>query len=126
MRLAGPDEPLAELHPAAMVSSDNILERIVRAIGESGRYRVVARFRRRTRYFEDDGTPTRTALYVDVETTGVDATHDSIIQLCAVPFRYVPSDGRIVEVQQGLTYLEDPGQPIPGLVTALTGITTRR
>lgn len=123
MHCPGSDESPAKAYGSFPATSDAVLDRIAQVIAESGRYRIVAQFRRRTRYFEANGAETRTALFVDVETTGVDTVHDAIIQLCAVPFRYVPSDGRIVEVEEGLVYLEDPGRPIPAAITALTGIT---
>jgi DNA polymerase-3 subunit epsilon len=60
---------------------------------------------------------------VDVETTGLDAQKDAIIELACVPFDYGREDGRIFAVQPPVSYFEDPGRPIPAQVTALTGIT---
>lgn len=99
------------------------IEGMARALTRSGMYRVVRRFRPRPRYAEDDGAATRLALFVDVETTGLDHTRDAVIEFCAVPFRYCIATGRIYELGQPLCYLEDPGMPIPGEVTDLTGIT---
>ncbi len=52
---------------------------------------------------------------IDLETTGLDAARDSIIEVGAV--RMI--DGKIVEEY---TQLVDPGFPIPALVTSITGI----
>jgi DNA polymerase-3 subunit epsilon len=74
------------------------------------------------RYAEADGTPTYHALYVDVETTGLDTDRDDIIQLALLPFEYAPSTGRIYGVGDPLVHMEDPGRPIPPEITVLTGI----
>ena len=78
----------------------------------SDRYRVLTRFVPPRSYATPDGSPTKTALAVDVETTGLDPAADAIIQFCATPFAYCPTTGRIFEVGVALTYLEDPGRPI--------------
>ena len=103
-------------------SEFDALEGMARVLTTSGWYRVMRRFEPRDRYAEDDGTPTRTALFVDVETTGRDPTADAIIELACVPFQYAPSDGRIFGVGPALVFLEDPGRPIPDEVEGLTGI----
>lgn len=101
---------------------DETLALLARAMTQSGRFRIVERLERRPVYHPPDGTPTRTALFVDLETTGLDNLEDRILQLAAVPFTYAPADGRIFEVGEALVYLEDPGIPIPDHVTDLTGI----
>lgn len=98
------------------------LGRIAEALGATGRYRVARRFEVRSRYAEPDGRPTLRALYVDVESTGLDTAHDAIIQLALVPFEYVPSNGRILGVDEALVQLEDPGRPLPAEITSLTGL----
>ncbi|MEX2501152.1 MAG: 3'-5' exonuclease [Trueperaceae bacterium] len=67
------------------------------------------------------GEPVRYGLYVDVETTGVDAAHDRIIELAMVLFGY-DAQGRVTGSYDRFDQLEDPGRPIPPDVTALTGI----
>lgn len=99
------------------------LEGLARTLTSSGWYRVVRRFTPRERYEPDDGTPTRTALFVDVETTGLDPARDAIIELAAVPFQYAPADGRVFGVGEPLVCLEDPGRAIPESVSELTGLT---
>jgi len=99
------------------------LEGIARTLTASGWYRVARRFQPRSRYAEYDGAITKTALYVDVETTGLDRASDAIIEFAAVPFRYGVEDGEIYDVGEGLSFLEDPRCPIPDAITELTGIT---
>jgi DNA polymerase-3 subunit epsilon len=101
------------------------LERIADALDSTGAYRVARRFAPRPWYAEPDGTPTLPALYVDVETTGLDTSTDRIFQLALVPFEFSPEDGRIFGVAEPQVHLEDPGRPIPPAVTALTGIADR-
>ncbi|MBZ0298842.1 MAG: DEAD/DEAH box helicase [Anaerolineae bacterium] len=54
---------------------------------------------------------------IDLETTGLDPLHDSIIEIGAVRFK----DGQVVDE---LSQLIDPGFPIPATITHITGITT--
>jgi DNA polymerase III subunit epsilon len=99
------------------------LEGIARTLTASGWYRVVRRFQPRFQYAEADDAAKKTALFVDVETTGLDHASDAIIEFAAVPFRYGVEDGEIYDVGEGLSFLEDPGCPIPEAITELTGIT---
>lgn len=52
---------------------------------------------------------------VDLETTGFDPVRDEIIEVAAVKF----VDGQIIDRFQSFV---DPGRPIPGVITSLTGI----
>ena len=47
---------------------------------------------------------------------------DAVIQLALVPFECAPESGHIYSVGAPVTFLEDPGRPIPAEITALTGI----
>ncbi len=91
------------------------------AVTTNGKYRFVERFQRIERYHADDASHRKTAIYVDVETTGLDVANDAIIQLAIVPFEF-SSDGRIFTVHECETWYEDPHRPIPVLITELTGI----
>ncbi len=56
---------------------------------------------------------------IDLETTGLDISSDSIIEIGAVRIR----EGQIIDE---FSQLIDPGFPIPGFVSHLTGITTEQ
>ncbi len=94
--------------------------RLIDALTASGRYQVIEKLEPRPHYHAPDGTPTRQALFVDVETTGL-GDDDRIIQLAMIPFEFA-KDGRIFAVGACRNWYEDPGIPIPEEITALTGI----
>ena len=100
------------------------LERMRRALEASGRYRVLERYRKPDRYHGTPapGTELRTGLYVDVETTGLSASTDRIIELGLVAFEF-DREGRIYRLLEERSAFEDPGIPIPPEITRLTGIT---
>ncbi|BBB97124.1 MULTISPECIES: 3'-5' exonuclease [Bradyrhizobium] len=100
---------------------DRDLEEIAALLESSGRFRVLRRLA------EPAPAPVpadlfRRGLFVDVETTGLDAGKDTVIELAMVPFGY-RADGEIVWVGQAYSGLRDPGFPIPEAVSRLTGIT---
>lgn len=99
------------------------LEKLALQLEDSEDYRVLRRFVPPTRYHEGDGSPTASALVVDVETTGFDPARERIIEFCGVPFAFEKESGRILEVGQAVSFLEDPGRPIPPDIVQLTGIT---
>lgn len=99
------------------------LETLAATLDASPDYRVLRRFVPPARYHEGDGSPTARGVVVDVETTGLDAARDRIIEFCGVPFEFEKESGRILGVGEAVSCLEDPGRPIPAEVTRLTGIT---
>ena len=99
------------------------MESLAKRLEASPDYRVLRRFVPPTRYHEGDGSSTATALVVDVETTGFDPVRDRIIEFCGVPFVFERDSGRILTVGPAVSFLEDPGRPIPEEITRLTGIT---
>ena len=84
-------------------------------------YRVLRRLHPPEAYQADDGTPTKTAIFLDVETTGLEAGRHEIIELAMVPFTYA-QDGRIFKIGEAFQALREPAHPIPPEVTAITGI----
>ena len=89
----------------------------------SGNYRVLRRFQPLAHYGAPDASASSRGVLIDVETTGLDRQHDSVIELAVLPFDYARASGRVGRVHDCLVYREDPGRPIPPEVVRLTGIT---
>lgn len=62
------------------------------------------------------------ALFVDVETTGLDVANDKVIEFGCIPL-YYDASGVVHGVGKPIGGFIDPGIPIPDVVTRLTGIT---
>jgi len=62
------------------------------------------------------------AVIIDLETMGLDAHKNAIIEIGLLKFSFTNADG-IIEVTDTYNSLNDPGEPIPELVTKITGIT---
>lgn len=96
-------------------------EEMAAALEANGDYRVLRRLQ--PRMFRPDFSPgARLALYVDVETTGLDARQDEIIELAMVPFWY-GRDGDILGCSEPFQAFNQPRLPITPEIQALTGIT---
>jgi DNA polymerase III subunit epsilon len=97
-------------------------DEMVLALEDTGVYRVLRKMMPRTVINPYDGDGNRVALFVDVETTGLDPAVDEIIELAMVPFTYA-GDGRIYEIREPFRRLRQPSKPIPPAITAINGIT---
>ena len=69
-------------------------EDLISTLEATGDYRVLCRLRSRTRFHEPDGSETKLAIFLDLETTGLNPEKNEFIELAMVPFEY-SSDGRI-------------------------------
>jgi DNA polymerase III subunit epsilon len=103
-------------------SQINNNEEIAAKLEESGDYRVLRRLQTPTRYHEPDGGDTKLAIFLDLETTGLDPAKDEIIEIAMVPFTY-SSDGRIFDVHEAYNELQEPSSAISVEITQITGIT---
>lgn len=69
-----------------------------------------------------NGGDTGIAVAVDVETTGLDASTDVVIELAMRRFRH-DKVGRILKLDSCYSWLEDPGKPLDDEVARVTGLT---
>lgn len=106
---------------AEMPDPNDRHEQMAHELEQTGDYRVLRRHRPRARYREPDGSALRTGLMLDLETTGLDPTRHEIIEMALVPFTY-SLDGRVFEVKPAFGAFNEPSEPIPPEITALTGI----
>ncbi len=98
------------------------LEAMAATLEKTGQYRVLRRLGPWQTVLLAEGTATRLGLMVDVETTGLDAGRNEIIELAMVPFTY-GLDGQIFEVGEAFAGLRQPSESIPAEITVITGIT---
>jgi DNA polymerase-3 subunit epsilon len=106
-------------NPEAGTAED--LETMAQTLERSGGYRVLRRLTPLAQREPPAGVQVRQGLFVDTETTGLDAARDEIIELAMVPFTY-GLDGEIYAVGEAFQQLRQPSKPIPAEVTAITGI----
>ena len=104
-----------------MLENDQTLAAMAEALARSADYRVLRRLVPRTNFVASIG-PAKTAILLDVETTGLDQRKDEVVELGMVKFDYLP-DGRIAGIRDAFSSFNEPLDPIPPDVIALTGIT---
>lgn len=97
--------------------------RAARFLDASTDYRVLRRLHsvRQFHRAEPDAV-LRIGVVIDVETTGLEAGTDKVIELAIQRFRF-DARGRIVQVGEPRVWREDPGFPLDPRITALTGLT---
>src|SRR5215475_12699871 len=80
-----------------MLENDQTLAAMAEALAGSGDYRVLRRLVPGTNFTPSEG-PTKTAILLDVETTGLDQRKDEVVELRMIKFDYLP-DGRIASIK---------------------------
>lgn len=98
------------------------LEEMAAALEGSGEYRVLRKLRPRPVTDAASVRGLRTGLFVDVETTGLNAREDEIIELAMTRFFYT-ADGQVHGIGESFHGFREPAKPIPAEITAITGIT---
>ena len=65
-------------------------------------------------------------LIIDLETTGLQAGKDKIIEIALVQFSYDKLSGEVTGILSREDFLQDPGIPLPALIVELTGLTDEK
>ncbi len=97
-------------------------EKMAEQLEASGDYRVIRRFQPVSAYHDTKPDNVKIGIYLDTETTGMDADEDQVIELAMVPFEF-DTEGNIYRLLPEYNGFQDPGIPIPELITQITGIT---
>lgn len=85
-------------------------------------YRVLRRFKPQTEYNAPRGGMTYRALFLDLETTGLDTATAEVIEFAAARFTF-DADGMIYTINDTYEAYEQPTAPIEPTITTVTGIT---
>jgi DNA polymerase-3 subunit epsilon len=92
---------------------------MARALEATGNYKILRRLVRRTA--EPCSATDRIGLIIDLETTGLDTTHNEVLEVAIIKFGY--ADDRITSVIDTFQAFQQPSAPIEPAITGLTGIT---
>lgn len=105
------------------MSTSAELEKIVKTLEQSGKFRVLRQIEPRSQFHENDKKlPERRGIILDVETTGLDNAIDEVIEIALLPFTY-GLDGKLYAVQEAYHSLQDTSRDILPEITAITSIT---
>lgn len=97
-------------------------EKLAEELRATGDYKVIKRFEAVEFYNENPTDDVKVGIYLDTETTGMDPDDDEIIELALVPFEF-DKEGNIYRILPAYNAFQDPGIPIPEIITQITGIT---
>ncbi len=65
----------------------------------------------------------KTGVVVDVETTGLDKSVDTVIEIGLRRFLFNNQNGHILKIEEAYSQLQDPGKPLSKEISNLTGLT---
>ena len=99
-----------------------MIEECIKQLEEHDDYRIIRRFKPVESYHSQGEANKRIGIFLDTETTGLDAHEDKVIELAMVPFEF-DAAGNIYRLLPEYNGLNDPGMPIPEVVQKITGIT---
>lgn len=106
----------------SMTPTDAEYHHLAQTLEQSPDYRVLRRLQYRNEFRPANGEPTKTAILLDVETTGLDTAFDEIVELGMVKFTYLPT-GEVCSVLDTFSSLNEPTRPIPSEAIRLHHIT---
>jgi len=100
----------------------NELEDIAEILDASENFRVLRRMALGSQFVKYQGGDCFTAIYLDLETTGLDPDVDEIIEIGMVPFSY-NAQGQIYSVDEPFSMFREPNLPISPEITKINNIT---
>lgn len=100
----------------------NDLENIAKKLEASEDYKVLRRLNIGSHFQPQQGGETFRAIYLDLETTGLNPDLDEIIEIGMVPFTY-GTEGQIYSVEAPYSKLREPSEPLSEEVTKVNNIT---
>ena len=104
---------------------NQIQQELIDKLTATGDYKVIKRFIPVERYNDaNEDMDIKVGIYLDTETTGMDHDESKVIELAMVPFEF-DSFGNIYRVLPAYNAFQDPGEPVPELITKITGITDK-
>lgn len=97
-------------------------EDIAKQLDASDDYRVLRRLNLGSNFQPHQGGETFRAIFLDLETTGLNSDLHEIIEIGMVPFTY-GRDGQIHSIEKPFSKLREPSEPISEEITKITNIT---
>ena len=104
-------------------ADDDKLAVALEIVRSSSEYRVLEKMGDLESESASDQVEGKLALILDLETTGLDAQEDKIIEIGLIHFTYNPDTGQVLGADSPIVFFEDPGQPLSKTIVDLTGIT---